>query len=305
MTSRTSTDRRPALAALTAAGVLWGLSIPLSKAALGWLDPAWLAAVRFLVAAPLLALAARGALRGSTTPRLALWGAVGFGAVMLLQNLGIARTSVSHAALIIGVVPALVALAAAARGRATAGPLAWAGFATALGGVALVAGSGGDATLAGDLLVLASAALTALFIEAQSRLLPGRNATAVTAVQMATAAAVLVPVALALEGAPAATGATGGTVAAVAALVVLGTILPFALYAIGQARVPAELAGAFVNLEPLVGAMIGAAVFHDAFGTGQALGSAAILGGILLSVAPPPRRTPGWRRERVLPAAGC
>ena len=298
MPLRASDDQRTALAALAAAGVLWGLSIPLSKAALGWLDPAWLAAVRFLVAAPLLAFAARGALRDATTLRLAGWGAAGFGAVMLLQNLGIARTSVSHAALIIGVVPALVALIAAARGRSTAGPVAWAGFGAALVGVALVAGSGGDATLAGDLLVLGSAALTALFIEAQGRNLRGRNATAVTAVQMLAAAAVLVPIAFALEGVPGAAGAAGGEVAAVGALILLGTILPFVLYAIGQARVPAELAGAFVNVEPLVGALIGAVVFHEAFGSGQAIGSAAILGGILLSVTPVPPawdRLPRWR----------
>ena len=304
MTSTAPNDRRVALAALTAAGVLWGLSVPLSKTALGWLDPAWLATVRFLVAAPLLALVARGALRGAASPALVAWGVTGFGLVMLLQNLGVARTSVSHAALIIGVVPALVALTAAARGRATAGPLAWAGFATALAGVALVAGSGGDATLTGDLLVLASAAVTALFIEAQSRLLPGRDATAVTAVQMAVAAAVLVPVALLLEGAPAGVGATGGEVAAVAALVIAGTLLPFALYATGQARVPAELAGAFVNLEPLVGALVGAVVFQDAFGTGAAIGSAAILGGIVLSVLPAPAAL-RLRRRRAVAVASC
>jgi drug/metabolite transporter (DMT)-like permease len=104
---------------------------------------------------------------------------------------------------------------------------------------------------------------------------------------MAAAAAVLVPVAAALEGAPGGAGASAGAVSAVAALVVAGTILPFVLYAMGQARVPAELAGAFVNLEPLVGALVGAVAFHDAFGAGQGLGAAAILGGILLSVVPP------------------
>ena len=304
MTRLQPTNRRGAFAALTAAGVLWGLSVPLTKAALGWLDPAWLSAARFVLAGPLLALAARHALRASATPRIAAWGVVGFGAVVLLQNLGIARTSVSHAALIIGVVPALVALTAAARGRSTAGPLAWAGFVTALGGVGLVAGSGGDATLGGDLLVLASTALTALFIEAQSRLLPGRDATAVTAVQMGAAAVVLVPVALALEGLPAAGGAASGEIAAVAALVVAGTLLPFALYAMGQARVPADVAGAFVNIEPLVGALVGAVVFHDVFGTTQALGTAAILGGILLSIVPAPARMP-WRRPREVAVGAC
>lgn len=272
-------------AALVTAGLLWGLTVPLSKVALGWLDPAWLAIARFALAAPVLALVARRALRGSIDAPIVAWGAVGYGAVLLLQNLGIERTSVSHAALIIGAVPVFVALAAAARGRSTAGPIAWAGFTVALGGVGLVAGAGGEASLTGDLLVLASAAVSALFIEAQSRLLPGRDAVAVTAVQMGGAAVALLPFALAFETLPA-MGGTGGEMLAVAALVTAGSLLPFALYAHAQAKVPAEVAGAFVNVEPLVGVLLGALVFQDPFGIGQAVGAAAIAGGILMSALP-------------------
>ena len=46
---------RNAILALAAAGALWGLTVPLSKLALGWLAPAWLTAARFLIAAPALA----------------------------------------------------------------------------------------------------------------------------------------------------------------------------------------------------------------------------------------------------------
>src|SRR3954451_12087541 len=182
-------DRRNALFALTVSGLIWGLGVPLTKLALGWLDPAWLAAARFALAAPVLAVVARRHLRGALDARVAAWGAVGYGGVVGLQNAGIAQTSVSHAALIVGAVPALVALRSAAGGRGAAGRLAWLGFATALGGVALIAGSGGQASLTGDALVLVSAALCALYIDAQTRLLPGRDALAVTAVQMAAAAA--------------------------------------------------------------------------------------------------------------------
>ena len=133
---------RSALAALTAAGLMFGLTVPLSKVALGWLDPAWLAAVRFGLAAPVLALVARRALRTALTPRIAAWGACGYGAMVVLQNLGVERTSVTHAALIFGAVPALVAAGSALTGRSVAGPAAWSGFAVALGGIALVAGSG-------------------------------------------------------------------------------------------------------------------------------------------------------------------
>lgn len=285
MTNVAPQHRRSALAALMTAGLLWGLTVPLSKVALGWLDPAWLAVVRFGIAAPVLALVARSALRGSVSAPLVAWGVVGFGGVVLLQNLGIARTSVTHAALIVGAVPALVALVAVARRRSTTGPVAWAGFAVALGGVALVAGSGGDSSLAGDALMLASAFLGALFIEAQSRLLPGRDPVAVTAVQMAAAAVVLLPFAALFGSVPSAAPADAELLTVVA-LVTGGSLLPFALYAKAQALVPAEFAGAFVNVEPLVGAAVGALVFEDPFGAGQAIGASAIVGGILLSVIP-------------------
>ena len=55
-----NTNRRHAVAALIAAGLLWGTTVPLSKLALEWLAPGWLTAVRFgLAAAVLLAVARR------------------------------------------------------------------------------------------------------------------------------------------------------------------------------------------------------------------------------------------------------
>src|SRR4051794_3101267 len=279
-----ATDRRTAFAALTAAGVIWGLTVPLSKLALGWLDATWLTAARFAVAAPVLALIGHKGLRAAATPRIAAWGAAGFGGVVLLQNLGIERTSVSHAALIVGAVPALVALTAAAGGRATTGPAAWSGFAVALAGVAFVAGAGGDASLLGDGLVLASAAIAALYIVAQTELLPGRDPVAVTAVQMAAAAAFALPAALLGGHLPSAAPDPHALIAA-ALLATAGSLLPFTLYAYVQTRVSTEVAGAFVNLEPLVGAAMGALAFQDPFGPSQLAGAAAILGGILLSAA--------------------
>ena len=63
-------------------------------------------------------------------------------------------------------------------------------------------------------------------------------------------------------------------------------MLPFALFAYGQVRVSAEVAGAFLNLEPLVGAVAGAVVFRNPVGAEQVLGGAAILAGIGLSSLP-------------------
>lgn len=279
---------RSALLALTAAGLMFGLTVPLSKLALGWLDPAWLAAVRFGLAAPVLAVVGRRALRAAATPRIAAWGAVGYGAMVVLQNLGVERTSVTHAALIFGAVPVLVAAGSALAGRAMAGPGAWLGFAVALGGVALVAGSGGEASLAGDALVLGSAVLGAALIVAQGQLLAGRDPVAVTAVQMAAAGAFAL-VAAAPASLPSGLPSPAEAVA-LAGLVSVGSLIPFTLYAYGQARVSADVAGAFVNLEPVVGVATGVLAFGNPFGAPQALGAVLVIAGLGLSAGASGRR---------------
>src|ERR1700722_12779650 len=195
-------SQRRAGAALAAAGVAWGTSVPLSKAALGWLSPGWLVVARFaLAAAVLLVTVDRSALRAAFRWQVLAWGAVGFGGSVLLQNIGLARTSVTHTALLIGTGPVLVAVIAAAWHRNVARPVAWAGFAISLGGIVVVAGGpGGGARGFGDALVLLSVLIVATMTVAQGRLLEGQNPAAITAVQFLGAALA------ALAGA----GATGG-----------------------------------------------------------------------------------------------
>jgi drug/metabolite transporter (DMT)-like permease len=281
--------RHTALVALVAAGLLWGLTVPLSKLVLEWLDGGTLTVIRFALAAPPLALLARKHLKAAFTPRILAAGAIGYGLVIVLQNMGIERTSVSHAALIVGATPALVAIVTVASGRGRPGPTAWAGFALAAVGVGIVAGGGGGAaSLGGDGIVLLSVAISATFVVVQPSLLRGRDPFAVTAVQMIGGGAAALPNALA-EGLPHAP-ASATPVLALAFLAFAGTVGPFALFAYGQSRVAPELAGAFLNLEPLVGTAAGALAFGDPFGPLQLTGGAVILLGIVLSTTP--RRTP-------------
>jgi drug/metabolite transporter (DMT)-like permease len=281
-----TTSRRHAVAALTGAGLLWGSTVPLSRLALEWLGPGWLTAVRFGLAAPVLLAAARSRLRPAFTPMALASGAVGYGGSVIAQNAGIARTSVIHAALLLGALPVLVAVIAALWHHALARPVAWVGFAVSLAGVGLVTGGGGGgATLGGDGLVLSSVLLSAVFTVAQARLLPGRDPIAVTAVQFLGAAFGALAFSVITEGAPD-LPAGAGPVVAVGALVAGGTLLPYTLFAYGQTRVPAEIAGAFLNLEPVVGTAAGAMIFGDPMGPAQLTGGAAILAGIGLSSLP-------------------
>ncbi|HTT54410.1 MAG TPA: DMT family transporter [Streptosporangiaceae bacterium] len=295
-----TTNRRPALAALAAAGLLWGTTVPLSKLALEWLPPGWLTVVRFGVAAAILLVAIGPRMRAVFSPGLLASGAVGYGGTVLLQNAGITRTSVSHAALLIGAAPVMVAIIAALWHRSVARPVAWAGFAVSLAGVALVAaGGGGHADLAGDGMVLVSVLLSAGFTVTQTRLLRDRDPVAVTGVQFLGAALAALPFSAVTEGIPAAP-ANAGAVATVIALAVGGTLLPFSLFAFGQTWLPAEMAGAFLNIEPLVGAVAGVVIFGDPAGPAQLGGGAAILGGIALSSVrrPAGRRVPAARSGR-------
>ena len=290
-------DRRiTALLALAVAGILWGLTVPLTKLALQWLDPWWLTVARFAVAGPALALIAHRRLRAAATPAVAGWGVVLYGAVFALQNLGVELTSVTHAALIFGTVPVLVAGLSVARRLSAPRPVTWLGLVVAIAGVGVLTRPAGDSSLAGDALVLASAVLSALFITTQPRLLRGRDPLAVTGVQMLAGTLATLPVALLFEGAPA-SPVEAGPALAFASLASVGSLLPFALYAYAQVRVAPEVAGAFLNLEPLVGAAAGALAFGDPFGPVQAAGVAAIVVGIALSTDLSGRPAPRLERS--------
>lgn len=294
---------RSAILALIAAGSLWGVTVALSKVSLRWLDPSWLTAMRFLVATPILAFIGRRGLRQAFTPRILASGAIGYGAVVLLQNVGIDHTSVSHGAIIVGALPVVVALVAAALGQGSSRPLVWLGYAVALVGIVLVAkGGGGGATDSGDMLVFASVVLSGAFIAIQPGMLKGRDAAAVTAVQFFAAELVALPVALLGSPLPHAPG-TPGPVVAFVTLAIVGTILPFWLFAYGQSRVAPELAGAFVNLEPLVGAVVGWVAFANPVGPWQILGALAVVAGILISLVPPDLELARPRLQRAIEAA--
>jgi O-acetylserine/cysteine efflux transporter len=302
-----TSNRRLVFPALIAAGLLWGTTVPFSKLALGWMPPAWLAVARFALAAAVLIVASRSRLRAACSPAILISGGLGYGGSVLLQNLGIEQTSVTHAALLIGATPVLVAVIAVALRHSVARPMAWAGFALSLAGVGFIArGQGSGSTLGGDALVLAAQLVSAGFTVSQARMLRGRDPIAVTALQLMAAAVMVLPIALATEH-HAAGPVSAAALLATVALVLAGTVGPTALFAFGQSQVSADVAGAFLNLEPLVGTAVGTALFGDPLGPVQLGGAAAIILGIALSslqvVRAEQMRRVGAARLRPAPAA--
>jgi len=72
----------------------------------------------------------------------------------------------------------------------------------------------------------------------------------------------------------------------------LSTIVATIAWQLGARRVASAAAGVFINLEPLIGATIGVALFHDRPTLAAAVGGVLILGGSLTTVLGEHRRTP-------------
>jgi len=171
---------RPAavFAAAMVSVVLFALSGPLTRAIAGDIDPLLLGmrpAAAALVAVP-LAIALRLPL--PRTPHqwilLALSAAGSFIAFPLLFTLGQAQTSATHGALIQAAMPIFTGLTAAIVERRQPGGSWWAGAALAFFGEGLLfafrADAGQEASVVGDLLVLAACALSASSYVAGARL---------------------------------------------------------------------------------------------------------------------------------------
>jgi drug/metabolite transporter (DMT)-like permease len=169
MRAMTPTFPRGVAAALTAV-VLWGAQFPVAKSAFAAVDPFHLSAIRYAVAALLLAawmLAREGAAVLRTYGRLApvvTYGVVGMTASPALVFAGLTLTRPEHAAVIVALQPSMTALADwLIRGRRPS-RFTIACIAVAFLGVVTVVTKGeyvldaGRRELAGDALVLAGAA---------------------------------------------------------------------------------------------------------------------------------------------------
>ena len=104
---------------------------------------------------------------------------------------GVARTSVSNAALILGVTPVAVAVLSAMLGRERIGKQHWLGAAVSVTGIYFVVGHGaafGGPTFRGDLLVMASVGCWATYTISAGRLIARHSPLFVTGTTMAIGA---------------------------------------------------------------------------------------------------------------------
>jgi drug/metabolite transporter (DMT)-like permease len=273
--------------ALATAGSLWGTGFLFGKIALSEMPVADMVLFRFVVAcAALVPCIFFFRPRFDRGEWVWVLGAAVFGVPVqyLVQFEGLSLTSVSHASLMVASLPMLLAVAAAIFSGERLRTRGWFALAASSVGAALIAFSSKTASAAthasalGDLLVVASMIAAIGWILISKRLMRHHAAVIVTVFVYWIGTAILAAAVVAMHGIPSFSYSRRAWLAVVAQGL-LATALTTLLWNWGLKRVPASRAGIFVNLEPLVGAMLGVVVLHDVLGGMALAGGALILGG--------------------------
>lgn len=285
---------RSAYLALTGAGALWGLGFAFGKAALATMPVGAMLSFRFVIATlvllPVLLFRSRFRIKKGDVRWFVLAALLFVPVQFLVQFEGLARTSVSHASLMIATVPALLAIASCLLGRQ------WPTRTTATAVIASVAGAllvtatpSRNAHFAGDILVLVSLLAAIAWIIITQHRLPNYEPVATTAVLIAIGTAGLLAVQLITHPHDLVRPYPVQAWVATAAAGILSTSAATILWNIGLRTIRAAEAGVFVNLEPVVGTICGALFFGDALTWQLFAGGALVLAAAVLITLRGPR----------------
>jgi len=287
---------------LVAVMVLWGASVPVSKAAVAEVPPLLLAWLRFALAALLLWPAHRarrraGAVAIGVRPALGL-GLTGIALYYLGYNVALLYTSATHAALIQSATPTLTLVLAAWWLREGITLPAVAGVALSIAGVLLIvsgrtAGAHAPAPVLGNTLIVGAVAAWSVYT-----ILAKRSAhldPLVVTVATSVAGVVLLTPAVAVEFALGARmDVSAGGVAAVVYLGVVASALGYAMYGAALRTLGAAQAAAYINLLPVVAVVSAYVMLGERLDLRTLAGGAAVLAGVALATMraqPDPTRT--------------
>lgn len=281
---------RHLLAALSMAfaGCLWGTGFLFGKIAMQEMTVSENVAFRFLSGAILLSpIVIRNwkPYRGKEFWILLLASIVGVPVQFLIQFWGLQLTTVSHASLIVGVLPVLIAGISAVVLHERLRAIEWGALGLSALGAGLIAlssrGGGGDSgpSLHGDLLVLASMFAAVVMVLCSKRLIASHGALPVTASTVILGTIWLMAWVEATR--PIRLHFSLKSWAAAIAQGLLATAGAYLFWNWGLGHMPAAKAGVFLNLEPLVGSILGILILHESLAHTAILGGTFIIGSAL------------------------
>jgi drug/metabolite transporter (DMT)-like permease len=283
-------EKRRALgfAACAVASCFWGCGFFFGKIALAEMSFAHMVLYRFLFTMPALLpllVTHRPGLNRREWGLLVVASFFGVPLQFLIQFYGLSITTVSHAALMIGTMPVILAVGAAVFAHERMDLVGWmalAGSTCGAGLIALGAGSHakGGATLAGDLLVVVSMLIALSWILINKGLMARHSHVVVTAYGLAVGTLMLMVWVPVRYGMPPVAGVSVKAWLALAGSGVLCTATTTLLWNWGMTQVPASQAGVLLNMEPLMGSLLGVLVLGERLGP-----SAWVGGGLILASA--------------------
>jgi drug/metabolite transporter (DMT)-like permease len=283
------------------AGCLWGTGFYFGRLALNEMSVEHMVLYRFLFASlgmlPVV-LANRGRFRltAGEIRILLISAAFGIPIQFLLQFHGLTLTTVSHASLMVGTMPVLLAAAAAIFAGERLDWIGWVALCGSTVGAALIVLGGsrspaahGEPSLAGDLLVVASLITALAWVLLSMKLMKTHSPPVVTAYTILSGTLMLAAIVVGpwivsplthrhVEPPPLAhVSLTAWTALAIGGL--LCTATTTLLWNWGIHHVPASRAGVFLNIEPALGSWLGVRLL------GEHLGPYAWVGGGLILAA--------------------
>jgi drug/metabolite transporter (DMT)-like permease len=298
--ARLSADLR-ANASAALAAVLFGASVVAVRVAVRDVPPVSLAVLRFgqgalLLAAVLLVVAPeRLRTRWKRLRLFALLGSVLFVLFPLTFNIGLQYTEASRGAAMLASMPIWSALLGRIAGeRLTRRQVAGVGLSVLGIALAFVEPGrvlGGDAmSLVGDGLLLLTGLLGAVYGLVAKRVLTADSPATITTYAMAFGTVLLLPAAIAEGMFPAIAGMDRQLLGVVVFLGVLGGAAAFWLWTWALSRLTPTRVAVYVNLNPIVAALLGVVLLGERRSGLFVLGFAAVVTGVLL-VNWPSRRT--------------
>ena len=205
----------------------------------------------------------------------------------LIQFYALSITTVSHAALMVGTMPVILAVGAAVFAHERMDGVGWMALAGSTCGAALIAlggrgGRGGASagpSLKGDVLVVVSLTIALFWILLNKRLMERNSHVVVTAYGLLLGTVMLMVWVPLRYGMPPVAGISVKVWLALAGSGVLCTAATTLLWNWGMTQVPASQAGVLLNMEPLIGSLLGVLVL------GERLGPSAWVGGVMIVTA--------------------
>ncbi len=210
------------------------------------------------------------------------------GLYFIFETAGIQRTSASSASIIIGAVPAAVALSAAVFLKEKIGLKSWIGILLSITGIVLLTvfdkGNGdGKSTLIGNIFIFLAVIAASGYMITVRKFAPDFTAFQITGWQIIYGALFFLPFFLKDFNTVSWEGMTAASLGALAFLVVFATLTAFVCYNFALTRLPASKASMFINGIPLVTVIVSAVILKETITPVQLAGGAVIISGVTLA----------------------